>query len=82
MRTQRIPSVLNMSENDLTSKFRHRAALVRGGKVIGFGQSTLGGCRYLSGHMGRSCHAEVNACKMLPKSFKRNSPKVAKNYNL
>ena len=51
-------------------------------KVLGFGESTLGGCRYLNGHMGRSCHAEVNACKMLPNSYRLDSSKVAKNSRL
>ena len=82
MKTLRVPSILGITDEDLKGKFRHRAALIKGGKVLGFGESTLGGCRYLNGHMGRSCHAEVNACKMLPNTYRLDSSKVAKNSRL
>ena len=78
----KLPSVLSISDEELKDQFRHRVALVKGGRVIGFGESSLGGCRYLTGHLGRSCHAEVNACKHLSADFRANQRKGQKGRSL
>lgn len=78
----KLPSVLAVSNTDLNTPFRHRACLVKGGRVIGFGESSLGGGRYLNSNFGRSCHAEVNACKMLSRKHLVDSRKVAKDHRL
>ena len=75
----KLPSILSISDDELKSSYRHRVALVKGGHVLGYGESSLGGCRYLTGHLGRSCHAEVNACKSLSADFRANPRKVAKS---
>ncbi len=82
MEVSKIPSILNISEEELKKPFRHRVALVKGGKVLAHAESSLGGCRYLGGNFGRSCHAEVNACKHLPRTYRVCSRKVAKGHRL
>jgi hypothetical protein len=75
----KLPSNIFMSDKELTDKFRHRVVLMKGGHVIAKGMSSLGGCRYLNATFGRSCHAEVNACKMLSNETLSNKRKVEKN---
>ena len=74
-----LPSILNISTDDLNNKFRHRVALVKGGKIVGFGESSLAGCRYLQSNFGKSCHAEINAFKKLSYKLQYDPRKVAKN---
>ena len=78
----KLPSILGISDDELKQQFRHRVALVKGGKVLSHAESSLGGCRYLGGNFGRSCHAEVNACKSLPRTYRFCPRKVAKGHRL
>ncbi len=82
MKNIKLPSVLSISDEDLKLPFRHRAALVKGGRILSVGESSLGGCRYLTGHLGRSCHAEINACKGLSADFRANPRKGEKSHCL
>ena len=47
------------------NRFGHRAGIMKGGKLIAYGESSLSGSRHITGHFGKSCHAEINACKQL-----------------
>ena len=74
----KIESLLKINTDLLDKTYRHRAILVKGGRIISSASSSLGGCRYLGGHFGRSCHAEINVCKTLPNTVINNPRKVAK----
>ena len=65
---------VQLGYNDSKSQFRHRAGILKGGKRIATGQSSLCVTRYISGHLGRSCHAEINACKQLDHYIKGQLP--------
>ena len=55
---------------------RHISVLVKGGKIIARGESTLGGKPFFSGKRGRSCHSEMSVIKIInPLADKR---KIAK----
>lgn len=60
-----IPSRLVPTEEFLTRKFRHIAAISSGNKIISYGECSLGGCRHVNKNLGLSCHAEINALKPL-----------------
>ena len=65
MMIQKLPSKLCFVSNE-NNRFGHRAAIMKGGKLIAYGESSLSGSRYITnGHFGKSCHAEMNACKQL-----------------
>jgi hypothetical protein len=74
----KIPTGLEYNKDEFKDNFKHCAAVVKNGKVIAKGKCSLAGCRYLNNNLGRSCHAEVNACKMLPYKIIVNPRKVAK----
>ena len=82
MNSNKLPTVLSITSDELSQPFRHRAALVKGGHVISHAESSLGGCRYLNNHLGRSCHAEVNACKKLSYKYHNSHSKGQKDYRL
>jgi hypothetical protein len=63
-----------MSYSPSTNQFRHKAAIMKGGKLIAMGESSLSGTRHISSHFGRSCHAEMNACKQLSHYIKGQLP--------
>jgi hypothetical protein len=58
-----IPSILNPSDEFLTRKYRHKAAITKGKKVLSYGECSIGGCRHITKTFGVSCHAEINALK-------------------
>jgi deoxycytidylate deaminase len=68
-------------EGWLKKKPRHRAVITKGGKMVSHGESTLGG---LQGHTRqggdrihcRSCHAEINCIKNLPRNLVHNRRKL------
>ena len=61
--TSRIPSALSADEKFLERRFRHKAAITKGKKMISYGECSLGGCRFVNSDLGSSCHAEINAMK-------------------
>ena len=73
----KLDNILQIETSLLDNRYRHRAVLVKGGRVISSASSSLAGCRYLGANFGRSCHAEVNVCKSLPHSVLNNPRKVA-----
>lgn len=78
----KLPTILTCDGEILKQEFRHQVALVKGGKVLAHAASSLAGCRYLQNNLGRSCHAEINACKQLPHQYRVCSRKVAKGRRL
>jgi deoxycytidylate deaminase len=44
---------------------RHISALVKGGKVFAYGESSLGGKPYCATDRGRSCHSEMSVLKFI-----------------
>lgn len=72
MLLSKLPSQLSYVNS--TNQFRHKAGIMKGGKLIAVGESSLSGNRYISGHFGRSCHAEMNACKQLSHYIKGQLP--------
>ena len=54
-----------MPSQDWKNPKRHISALVKGGKVIACGESTLGGKPYFASSRGRSCHSEMSAIKFI-----------------
>ena len=59
----KLPTILGTDSDFLEKKYRHKAAITKGNKVISYGECTLGGCRFINGKLGGSCHAEINAMK-------------------
>lgn len=71
----------------LTEKPRHRAVITKGGKMIAYGESTLGGTHGLTRNLAdtskagtrrycRSTHAEINCIKALPRNFEEKPRKL------
>jgi hypothetical protein len=58
-----IPSRLIPTDEFLKRKYRHMAAVSEGRRILSYGECSLGGCRYINGSIGVSCHAEINAIK-------------------
>jgi tRNA(Arg) A34 adenosine deaminase TadA len=56
---------------------RHISALVKGGKVFAYGESTLGGRPYCASVRGRSCHSEMTVLKYIGKDL-TNKRKISK----
>ena len=56
---------------------RHISALVKGGKVLAYGESSLGGRPYCTTIRGRSCHSEMSVLKYISSDLK-NKRKVGK----
>ena len=56
---------------------RHISALIKGGKVVAYAESSLGGRPYCSKILGRSCHSEMSVLKYIsPKlNYKRKVSK-------
>ena len=50
---------------------RHISALVKGGKVLAYGESGLGGASKFSPIRGRSCHSEMAVLKFLSTDNRR-----------
>ena len=61
--TANLPSALAADSDFLDRKFRHKAAITKGRKIISYGECSLGGCRHINCKLGASCHAEINAIK-------------------
>ena len=59
----RVPSALSADSLFLEKKFRHKAAITKGKKIISYGECSQAGCRHICRHLGASCHAEINAIK-------------------
>jgi len=53
----------------------HLSALTKGGKVIGYGQSNLGGVPKVCSNRGRSCHSEMEVLKHICTDDKRKIKK-------
>jgi hypothetical protein len=49
----KLPSALNADDDFLTRKFRHKAAITKGNKVISYGECSQGGCRFINGSFGK-----------------------------
>lgn len=59
----------------------HRAVITKGGKMLSYGESSLGGLQGFTKHAGtrhhcRSCHAEINCIKSLPRNMLQNPRKL------
>ena len=53
----------------------HLSALVKGGKVIGYGESNLGGVPKICTNRGSSCHSEMEVLKYITTTDKRKLSK-------
>ena len=71
----RLPTQLRYVSSN--NKYGHKVCIIKGGKVLATGESSLSGSRYLTPHFGRSCHAEINACKQLGHYIKGQLPPQA-----
>ena len=49
----------------------HLSALTKGGKVIAYGESNLGGVPRFCAHRGQSCHSEMEVLKYIQTEDKR-----------
>ena len=68
-----LPSQLSFIPGE--NRFGHKAGIIKGGKIIAVGESSLSGARHITnGHFGKSCHAEMNACKQLTHYIKGQLP--------
>ena len=56
---------------------RHISALVKGGKILAYGESSLGGTPYFITDRGRSCHSEMSVLKCINSNIK-NRRKLGK----
>lgn len=70
-------SVLLPDSEWLKKKPNHKAILVKGGKTVAYGESTLGGCGKFTKRDCRTCHAEINCLKALPRKFYRKPNKLS-----
>tara|TARA_Y100000389_G_C17378228_1_gene472845 strand:- start:464 stop:889 length:426 start_codon:yes stop_codon:yes gene_type:complete len=62
---------------DWKNPTRHISALVKGGKIIAYGESSLGGKLIGTVDRGRSCHSEISVLKKVTLNLK-NKRKMAK----
>lgn len=65
----KIPSILLPNSEFLQQRFRHKSAITKGKKILGYGECNLAGTRHISKDFGKSCHAEINAIKSLNKNI-------------
>ena len=63
----KIPAILSPSDDFLNQRFRHKSAIIKGNKVLSYGECNLSGNRFITDKFGKSCHAEINAIKGLNK---------------
>lgn len=63
--------------DDWNNPTRHISALVKGGKVVAYGESSLGGRPYCTATRGRSCHSEMSVLKYIGTEL-NNKRKVSK----
>lgn len=61
----KIPAILSPNLEFLQQRFRHKSAITKGNKILGYGECNLSGGRYISKDFGKSCHAEINAIKSI-----------------
>tara|TARA_B100001996_G_scaffold135897_1_gene103457 strand:- start:55 stop:474 length:420 start_codon:yes stop_codon:yes gene_type:complete len=61
--------------DDWTNPKRHISALTKGGKVIAYGESSLGGASKFSPNRGKSCHSEIAVLKQLGTEDRRKMSK-------
>ena len=59
---------------------RHISALVKGGKVFAYGESSLGGKPYCTAIRGRSCHSEMSVLKYMGNDL--NNKRKASKYTI
>jgi len=50
-------------DDDWSNPRRHISALIKGGKIVAYGESSLGGRLYYGMERGRSCHSEISVLK-------------------
>ncbi len=81
MTTTKVPFKHRLSglfpREDWPNPTRHISALVKGGKIITYGESSLGGKPYFSPIRGRSCHSEMSVLKYISSKL-GNKRKVRK----
>lgn len=65
----KLPSSLLPTEEFLQQRFRHKSVITKGKKVIAYGECNLAGTRHITGVLGKSCHAEINALKQLNRTI-------------
>ena len=63
----KLPSILNPSDEFLKQRFRHKSVITKGNRILSYGECNLAGNRFISDEFGKSCHAEINALKGLNK---------------
>jgi hypothetical protein len=61
--------------DDWENPKRHLSALTKGGKVVAYGQSNLGGVPKICSTRGRSCHSEMEVLKYIGTDDKRKIKK-------
>ncbi len=64
-------------DNNWTNTKRHMSALVKGGKVVAYGESTLAGKPFCADFRGRSCHSEMSVLKYINSKI-GNKRKISK----
>ena len=66
-----------LPREDWNNPKRHISALIKGGKVVAYGESSLGGRPYCASVRGRSCHSEMTVLKYISSELS-NKRKVGK----
>lgn len=69
-----------LPRDEWTNAKRHISALVKGGKVVAYGESSLGGKPYCAKVLGRSCHSEMSVLKFI--SSKLNNKRKVSKYTI